>query len=191
MEKTTTAKRLGAKEGILVREVEWRFDTNLFLDEILWWEPSRLHHLYLYQKMFTHMETAGQKEYDFRVHQGCWQPSPERDVWVEVPAMELITHKTTQEEIMGLYHQVYQLKRNPRAVPCSQDMAEEICLEILEMLKECLQHRWGPILLEVEQRQTTTGTRTTRAPARQNSMPRCRPCKTATRTCGRSHVKKP
>ena len=77
---------------------------------------------------------------------------PKRDVRAEAPTSELITCKTTQEEIMGLYHQVYQLKRNPRPVPCSQEMAEEICLEILEMLKEHLQHRWGPTQLEEELR---------------------------------------
>ena len=55
-------------------------------------------------------------------------------------------YKTTQEETMGLYHEVYQLKRNP----WSQEMAEKIHPEILEMLKEHLQHRWGPTLLEEE-----------------------------------------
>ena len=76
--------------------------------------------------------------------------------------MELITCKTTQEEIMGLYHQVYQLKRNPRALPCSEGTAEEICIEILEMLKEHLRHRWGPAQPEEELKQRYTGTRTSR-----------------------------
>ena len=63
------------------------------------------------------------------------------------------------------YHQVYQLKRNPGEVPCSHDTAQEIHIEILEMLKEHLQHRWGPTLLEEEQRQATTSIRNTRTPA--------------------------
>ena len=68
--------------------------------------------------------------------------------------MELLTQETTQEEIMALCHQVYQLKRNPGLVPCSEDAAEETCIEILEMLKEHLQCRWGPTKLERELRLT-------------------------------------
>ena len=138
MEKTSAAKRLGAEKGILVREAERRLDTNLFLDEIPRWEPGGPHCPFLYQRMFTHAEATRQKEYNCRVHWGCWQPLLERDIWVEVPAIELITHKTTWEEIMGLYHQEYQLKRNPGAQPCSEETAKEICIEILETLKEHL-----------------------------------------------------
>ena len=43
-------------------------------------------------------------------------------------------------------------------------MAEETCIEILEMLKECLQCRQGPLQLE-EPRGRSMGTRTTRMPA--------------------------
>ena len=32
---------------------------------------------------------------------------------------------------MGIYHQVYQLRRKPGEVPSSQDMAEEPHIEIL------------------------------------------------------------
>ena len=105
---------------------------------------------HIYQRIFAHVEAVGQKEYDLGVCQGHWQPSPERDVWAEVPAMELLTHGATREEILGLYHQVYQLKRNQREVPFSQDKSQEIHIEILETLKEHLQCRWGPILLEEE-----------------------------------------
>ena len=102
------------------------------------------------------MEAAGQKEYDHGICQGCQQPFLERDLWVEVPTMGLLAQETTWEEIMALYHQVYQLKRNPREVPCSEDTMEETCLEILEMLKECLWHRWGPTQPERELRKRTS-----------------------------------
>ena len=93
--------------------------------------------------MFTHAEATGQKEHDCRVFQDHQQPLPRKDVWAKVPAMELLTHETTWEEIAGLYHKVYQLKRNPRAVPCSEDTTEEISIEILETLKENIQCRLG------------------------------------------------
>ena len=73
--------------------------------------------------------------------------------------MELLTPKSTWEVIMALYYQVYQLKRNLGEVPCSKDIAEETHLEILEMLKACLQCRWGPTQPE-GLRQFTTTTRT-------------------------------
>ena len=116
--------------------------------------------------MLAHAQATRQKEYDHGVCQGCWQPLPERgrerEIWAEVPAMELITCKTTQEEIMELYHQVYQLKRNPGAVPCSEETMEEICIEILETLKEHLWHRWGPTQPEEGSRWRSTGTITSR-----------------------------
>ena len=65
---------------------------------------------------------------------------------------------------MGIYHQVYQLKREPRDVPCPQDMAEETHIEILETLKECLKCMWGPAQHE-ELRGRSMGTRITRMPA--------------------------
>ena len=162
VEKTAAAKKLGAEKGISDREAKWRLDINLFLDEIPRWEPSGPHCLYLYQRMFAHAEAVGWKEYNHGVHQGHQQPSPKRDVQTEVPAMELLPHEATREEILGLYHQVYQLKRNPGEVPCSHDMSQEIHIEILEMLKEGFQHRWGPALLEEEWRQATTNIRNTR-----------------------------
>ena len=57
--------------------------------------------------------------------------------------MELITCETTLEKIIGLYHQAYQLKINPRAAPCSAETTEEILTEILETLMEHLWHRQG------------------------------------------------
>ena len=55
---------------------------------------------------------------------------------------------------MGVYNGVYQLKRSPRAVPCSE-----------KTLKECLQHRQGAAQPEKELRQRSMGTRTSRMPA--------------------------
>ena len=63
-EKTAAAKRLGAEKNISVREMERRLDAKLFLDEICKWEPSGCHCPLLFQRMFTHAEASGQKEYD-------------------------------------------------------------------------------------------------------------------------------
>ena len=75
--------------------------------------------------------------------------------------MELLTPKSTWEEIMALYHQVYQLKRDLGEIPCSEDTAEETFIQTLEMLKAHLWHRWGSTQAE-ELRGRYAGTRTTR-----------------------------
>ena len=65
---------------------------------------------------------------------------------------------------MALYHQVYQLKRSPGEIPCSENTTEETLIEILETLKACLWHRQGSAQPE-EQRGRSMGIRTTRTPA--------------------------
>ena len=57
--------------------------------------------------------------------------------------MGLLTPQTTHEEILALYQEVYQLKRGPGEVQCSESTAEETQIKILETLKEHLWHRWG------------------------------------------------
>ena len=133
-------------------EAEQRLDANLFLDELPQWGPGRLHHLYLYERMFAHAKAAGQREHNCGICWHCQQPSRGRNLQVEVPALELCTQETTWEEAIALYHKVYQLKRSPGEVPCSADVTEEIHIEILETLRECLWHRWGCAQLERETR---------------------------------------
>ena len=50
-------------------------------------------------------------------------------------------------------------------VPCDPETEEEICWEILDSLKECLQHRWGSALPEEEPRQSLISKRTCRTTA--------------------------
>ena len=58
--------------------------------------------------------------------------------------MGLLTPGTMLKEILALYWEVFQLKRDPGEVQCSEDTVEETQIEILETLKEHLQCRWGP-----------------------------------------------
>ena len=62
--------------------------------------------------------------------------------------MGLLTPQTMHEEILALYQEVYQLKRDPGEVQCSENMVEETCIKILEALKEHLQCRQGSAQLE-------------------------------------------
>ena len=63
---------------------------------------------------------------------------------MEAPAIDLVGYRTTWEEIIALYHEVYQLNRAPETVQGDPEAMEEIQQEILASLKECLQHRQGP-----------------------------------------------
>ena len=113
--------------GIFVREAERHLEADVFLDEYLRWEPGGLHHPFLLQQMFTHMEATRWKEWDHAICQGYWQPSPEWDLSAEVSTVEHMGFKTTQEEIQMVYNDVYQLKRAPGEEPCDAEMAENIC----------------------------------------------------------------
>ena len=146
--------------GISVREAERCINADLFLDEYPRWESGGPHYPYILQQMFAHIETAGQKEHDCAICWGCQQPLPEWDASVETPTVELVGYKTTQEEIRALYNEVYQLKRAPRMVPCDPEMEKEIYQQSLDLLKECLQHRWGP----AQSKEPRWGPISTRAP---------------------------
>ena len=67
--------------------------------------------------------------------------------------MGLLTPEMMLEEILVLYQEVYQLKRDHGGVQCSAGAAEEAHTEILEVLKECLWYRQGSSWME-EPRQT-------------------------------------
>ena len=62
--------------------------------------------------------------------------------------MGLLTPQTMHEEILALYQEVFQLKRNPGEIQYSEKMAEETHIKILETLKEHLWCRWGSTQLE-------------------------------------------
>ena len=51
---------------------------------------------------------------------------------------------------------VYQLWRVPSKSPCEAEVEEKSHQEILDSLKECLQHRWDCAQLEEEQKQSST-----------------------------------
>ena len=127
---------------------------KLFLDKIPRWQPGGPHHTLLYQKMFEHVRVAGLREYHQGICWGPWQPYPERSPQAGVSTIGLLAPETMLEEILVLYPENYQLKRDPGEVQCSADVAEEACAEILEVLKACLwcrqdfsqpeEPRWAP-----------------------------------------------
>ena len=94
--------------------------------------------------MFAHAEATKQKDHDHAIFWGHQQPSPKWDVNADVPTINLMGYKTTQEEIWRLHNEVYQLKRAPGAEPCNVETAETSARKILNSVKEHLNHMWGP-----------------------------------------------
>ena len=141
--KITKAKRLAIEMDISVREAKWRLNAKLFLDKIPRWQPGGPHCTLLYQKMFEHVRVVGLRAYHHGIHPGHWQPSPERSPKMGVSAVGLLTTEMTLEEILVLYQEVYQLKREPGGVQCCSCAAEEAHAKIIEVLKACLWCRQG------------------------------------------------
>ena len=139
-------------------------------------------------------ETAGQKEYDHAIWWGCQHPMPKWDTSVEAPTINLIGYKTMWEEIIALYHEVYQLKRAPRTVQGDPKDMEEIHQEVFTSLKEHLQHRQGPTQVEEPGQGTAS---TSEQPAHQDqthgptSRRKCRRPMTIFGVGSRSHARRP
>ena len=144
MAKTTAAKKLAREVGVSARETERWLNAYLFLDEIPRWESGSPHCPYLLQRMFTQAENAGQREYNCVRWRGCPQSVLEHDASQETFAVELVGYRTTCEEFFNLYQEVYQLKRTIGLVPGDEEVADWIHQEVLNSLKECIQHRQSP-----------------------------------------------
>ena len=155
---TTATKKLAQETGISVRQAERCLDANVFLDECLRWAPLRTHHPFIMHEMFAHVEVTGQREHDWAICLGWWQPSPKWDLGVESSTMDLISLGTPWDEISVIYNEVYQLQRLPRRSLCNGETEEQVCQEILDSIKECLWHRQGPMQLEGELKQSLAGT---------------------------------
>ena len=100
--------------------------------------PSGLHHQFLLQRMFLHVEAMGQREYNCAICLGRWEPSVEQDMKAEPSAIELVSPDSTREEIAEIYHDVYQLQRSLGMMSCDEEMEACLCQEILDSIKECL-----------------------------------------------------
>ena len=140
-EKTTTAKRLGAEEGISVREAGHWLDANIFLNEYWKWKAQTLQRPFILHRMFYHAAALSKKEHDRTICWGWRHPTPKWDLEVEVPTMDLICPGMFWADIRNIYNDVYQLKRLPEERPCDGMTAERVCQSILESVKEHLQCR--------------------------------------------------
>ena len=133
-----------------MKDAEWQFDTNAYLQEQRWLAHGRLQCKYLCQQTFLHAAATGQSEHDHAIHRGQRKQLPKWDLGVEPTATELVTPDSTCQHMEDLYWDVYQLHRLPRRGQCKEAMEKHTCKEILDSIKECLWLKWPSTQLEGE-----------------------------------------
>ena len=108
--------------------------------------------------MFQHATAMDQKEYDHTIYQGWREPSPERDLSVDLTAMDLIHPDSQCQDFDDLYWEVYQLHRLPGWGRCEEATEEQLCHEVLELIKEGLRLKQPPAQPEREWLQLSADT---------------------------------
>ena len=120
-----------------------------------------------------------------------WEPSPRQDLEVEPSAMDVIGPETSQAQIRVIYDEVYQLHRLPGRSPCNEGTGERFCQEILDLVKECLWHRWGSTQPEENQGEVSLVPGPLGCLPRWSLVPGCRQRTIISRICGGIHVRRP
>ena len=96
-----------------MRETKRVMDMELFLEGQAKWEKDSPYCLAMMYEMFRHTANEGQKEAEHIVCQGCWEGLPKLDPEADLSTVQLVSPKTTKEEILSLYQEVYKQQRLP------------------------------------------------------------------------------
>ena len=101
-------------------------EVELFLEGQTKWEEDSPNWLVMLYEMFKHAGDEGQKEVEQTVCQGCWQGLPKLDLEADLSAIQLVGPKTTEEEIISLYLEVYKQQRLPGSLPREPELIEDV-----------------------------------------------------------------
>ena len=77
-------------------------------------------------KMFRHAANEGWKEAEQTVCQGHWEDLPKLDPEANLSTIQLIGPKTTKEEILSLYLEVYKQQSLPGSPPGGPELMQEV-----------------------------------------------------------------
>ena len=124
-EKFQVAKWQSIEEWMLVCELEWAMNVDLFLEIQNKWAEDSPHYLVTLHEMFQHAAIEGQKEAEQTICRGCWQNMPQLNPEAGIPAAQLVGPETTKEELLEIYLEVYKLHRLPGS-PLEPAILEEI-----------------------------------------------------------------
>ena len=154
MSKSQTTREQAMEVGLLVREAEWRIDTELFLDEYPRWKLGAPHWSVILHEMFLQAAEQGWKEAERLICQGHCGSVSRPDLEADQSTMELMGYRTSHKEIWDIYHSVYLLKRSPGLPPCGSQWRREAIHDILSSLRSQLHwwvypatasETWGPV----------------------------------------------
>ena len=101
-------------------------DVELFLEGQTKWKQDSQHRLIMLYQMFGHATDEGQKEVEQTVCQGHGESLPKLDLEADLSAIQLVGPKTTKEEILSLYLQVYKQQRLPGSPPGEPALTEKV-----------------------------------------------------------------
>ena len=131
--------------------MEHCMDVDMFLDGYAGWEVGSPHHPIILHKMFQYAMEQGQKEAEWKVHQGHQHSLPKLDPQADASAIQLVGPQTSKEEFRALYYKVYKLRRLPGSPPWGLGWMEELSAEIVSSLKDCLGQKEGKSLQGIEE----------------------------------------
>ena len=150
--KSQTTREWAVEVGLLYREVEWRLDAKLFLDEYPRWEIGAPHWSVILNEMFLHAAEQGQKEAETLIHRGHWVSLLRPDSEADQSAIKLVGYRTSHKEIRDLYHSIYLMRRSPGPPPCGPQQRRKAIRDILSSLRNCLYQLVYPIATEEDTR---------------------------------------
>ena len=113
-------------------------DVKMFLDEYLHWVAEGLHCPLILQEMFLQATHSGRREAEQMICQGLQHSLPHLDPQADISTIQSMGPWTSREEIRGIYHQVYKLKRLHGSLPCGPEWAGELMMDVVSSLKNCL-----------------------------------------------------
>ena len=130
-EKSQEAKQRSAVEWRLVHELERAMDVEIQGKSA---EDSP-HCLVILHEMFCHATSEGRKEAEWIICQGHQQHMPQLNPEVVIPAVELVGPRTSREELLEIYLEVYKLHRLPGSPPGELAIAQEVLAAVLDWLQ--------------------------------------------------------
>ena len=98
----------------------------MFLEGQAKWEEDSPHWLAMMYKMFRHATNEGQKEVEHTVHRGHREGLPKLDPEADLSAIQLVSPKTTKEEILYLNLEVYKQQRLPGSPPGEPELMQKM-----------------------------------------------------------------
>ena len=106
--------------------------------------------------MSTYAKEVGCKECKWTIHQRHQQLVPREEAEAKTPAVQMVGFQTPQEEVQGIFNEVYQQKRLPGPPPYGPEWMEALDWEICTSLEEQTWQRQGTTRPDEDLRGATT-----------------------------------